>query len=372
MRFERKDGADAKAITEAATEWFVDLQAGRISAEQQAEFADWLRRSPVHVEEFLRLTGLYGDLKRSTEFKSIDIAALLEEAARMPQPANVVPLRNHSALDSDAGGIAATNTTHRRRHRWLLAAAAAVALAVIAYPIVATLSGTQHYRTETGEQRSLVLKDGSHVQLNVRSELATHIGDKLREVRLDDGEALFEVAKDPARTFRVLTPQAVIEARGTQFNVRVKDGETTVALLEGSVAVHRSNDATPVLLSPGQALTMSAEIKEPALPRAANLETVTAWTKRRLVFQDTPLTEVVAEFNRYSPQPLLIADAQLAQVCITATFDSDSIRTFADSLSAAGNLQTVRQTDGSLLIKLPAGVQLAPRSGDQTGDSSCL
>jgi transmembrane sensor len=361
VRFKRKDGSQDTGVAEAAAEWFVDLQASHVSPERQAEFADWLRRSPVHVEEFLRLTGLYGDLKRSAEFNAVDVAALIAEAASTAP--NVVPLHGQSigAIET----IDESSTTPRRRNRWLIAAAASTALAIVAYPIASRLSGSQHYRTETGEQRSLVLKDGSHIQLNVRSELSTRIDDQLREIKLDDGEALFEVAKDASRVFRVRTPQAVIEARGTQFNVRVKDGETTVALLEGSVAVHRANDSAPVMLTPGQALTLSAVTKDEAQPREANLDTVTAWTKRRLVFEDTPLTEVVAEFNRYSPQPILIADPQLAHVCITATFDSDSIRTFTDSLSAAGNLQTIRQADGSLLIRLPEG------RGDQISSSTC-
>ncbi|MFC4312241.1 FecR family protein [Steroidobacter flavus] len=363
MRFKRKDGSQDPGVAAAAAEWFVDLQASYVSPERQAEFADWLRRSPVHVEEFLRLAGLYGDLKRSAEFNAVDVAALIAEAANAAPSPNVVPLHGQSVGAIET--IDTPTTSRRRRNRWLIAAAASTALAIVAYPIVSKLSGSQHYRTETGEQRSLVLKDGSHIQLNVRSELSTRIDDKLREIQLDDGEALFEVAKDASRVFRVRTPQAVIEARGTQFNVRVKEGETTVALLEGSVAVHRANDSAPVMLTPGQALTLSAVTKDEVRPREANLDTVTAWTKRRLVFEDTPLTEVVAEFNRYSPQPILIADAQLAHVCITATFDSDSIRTFTDSLSAAGNLQTIRQPDGSLLIKLPAG------SGDQISSSTC-
>ncbi|MBL8264778.1 FecR family protein, partial [Steroidobacter sp.] len=325
-----------------------------------------------HVEEFLQLTGLYGDLKQSPEFNALDVNALLKEAASQSQ--NVVPLHGTSMLEPDTEVANVTRTRPRHRARWITAAAASTALAIVAYPLLAKLSGTQRYRTETGEQRSLVLKDGSHVQLNVRSELSTHIDEKLREIRLDDGEALFEVAKDASRTFRVRTPQAVIEALGTQFNVRVKNGETTVALLEGSVAVHGTTNAPVVRLTPGQALTLSPASTQQATPRVANLDTVTAWTKRRLVFQDTPLTEVVAEFNRYSPQPLLIADPQLAHVCITATFDSDSVRTFTDSLSAAGDLQTIRQPDGSLLIKLPEGAatQAAPRLGDQNGGSSCL
>lgn len=368
MRFKKRDSSQSKPATEAA-EWFVDLQSEHVSAEQQAEFADWLRRSPVHVEEFLQLTGLYGDLRRSPELRAVDVAALLREAASAPQAQNVVPLYGQPVVEPEAARIESERGTQRHWGRWIVAVAASTALAVIAYPLVAKFSGTQRYHTQTGEQRSLVLIDGSHVQLNVRSELSTRIGDKSREIRLDDGEALFDVAKDPSRTFRVRTPQAVIEALGTQFNVRVKDGETTVVLLEGRVEVRGTTNTAPVALAPGQGLTLAVASPVPAIPRAANLDTVTAWTKRRLMFQDTPLTEVVAEFNRYSPQPLLIADPRLAHVCITATFDSDSVRTFTDSLSAAGNLRTVPQSDGSLLITLQPG---EPHFGDQIGDSSCL
>ena len=85
-------GNTGMAAAAEAAEWFIDLQAGDISRERQEAFADWLRRSPVHVEEFLQLTALRGDLARLPELDELDAALLVEEAARADGLEKVVPL----------------------------------------------------------------------------------------------------------------------------------------------------------------------------------------------------------------------------------------------------------------------------------------
>ena len=93
--------------------------------------------------------------------------------------------------------------------RFGLAAGLIVAIACGTWA-VGTIRGlmlTEHYVTDIGEQRSLALADGSEVQMNVRSSLSARVDETVRDLRLDDGDALFKVAKDPVRPFRVHTPR---------------------------------------------------------------------------------------------------------------------------------------------------------------------
>jgi len=375
--------------TEAA-EWFISLQATDVSREQQEAFADWLRRSPVHVEEFLQLTALQGDLARLPQLRSFDVDKRLAELRQLPSGDNVISLNATGLEESDylsnIGGQLSTapdaqpepiytrpDRTDRPRQgkqsqsvRLLFATAATVA-------IVATclwFSGPirdyfdqKHYSTDIGEQRSLTLADGTQIQLNAVSKLNTEVDNTARELQLNEGEALFKVAKDPAHPFRVHTPQATIEAKGTQFNVRVSKGRTVVSLLEGHVLVTLPSRGTrvegagaaaipeTVMLNPGEEISIGADTAEPPKPHTVDLKAAVAWTQHRLVFDDAPLSEVIAEFNRYSRQPFILDDSALGDARITASFDSSSTQTFANSLSAAGGLQVIQRPDGSWLIQ---------------------
>jgi transmembrane sensor len=57
-------------------------------------------------------------------------------------------------------------------------------------------------------------------------------------------------------------------------------------------------------------------------PQRADLRAATAWTKRELVFDMTPLADVVQEFNRYNDQKLVVSDPTLAQFHVTGIFSS--------------------------------------------------
>lgn len=330
-----------------AADWFVTLQAQDVLPADKEAFAGWLRRSPVHVEEFLRLTALQGDLARLPELKTTDVARLISEAAQEGASENVVPFAERFQARGDL-------SSGRWRARPMLAASLAAVLVftigLFAFNPLREFLETQRFSTQTGEQRSLTLEDGSHVQLNTRSTLTAKVDHAIRDVHLNDGEALFQVAKDPARPFRVHTPQAMIEAKGTQFNVYVKGDETFVALIEGKIDVAPSGRSDVITLSPGQQITIASRTTARPAPRPADIERVIAWTERRLVFEDAPLSEVIAELNRYSRQPLAIEDPALRGVRITASFDSQNTQTFVDSLATAGNLRIHRRPDGTWLI----------------------
>lgn len=345
----RRNDLAAQTPAAAAAEWFVALQSADISNDTQEKFADWLRRSPVHVKEFLLYTALREDLSRLPDLAQLDTDALLREARDAPNVIGIDVGADAQIADKD-NPVAGRPSRHRFAMR-LAAAVALIAVGLGTLPLARNFLGTERYDTTIGEQRSLVLADGSQVQLNVESALTAKVNDAARDIRLNGGEALFQVASDPTRPFRVYTPQATIEALGTQFNVHVRDGQTIVALLDGRVAVRSVRDAAPVTLSPGEKVVVASQ--GPARPVAisADLDTVTAWTKRRLIFEDVPLAEVIAEFNRYSRQPLAIEDPALRDVRITASFDSGSTQAFAETLASASGLRVAHRADGGWLIE---------------------
>jgi transmembrane sensor len=362
-----KDASQPNIATETA-EWLIRLQGVEVSREQQEAFAEWLCRSPVHVEEFLQLTALQGDLARLPEFKNLDVEKLLDDLDLSGADHNIVPFRS-PVLDNEnpdsplrareeTPGVRTPRTPQRggglRGKKLGFAVAAAVALLALdlgSSGLIHDFSSKQHYRTDIGEQRSLTLADGSQIRLNALSNLSAAVNTTVRELHLTDGEALFRVAKDPARPFRVYTPQATIEAKGTQFNVHVTDGMTVVSLLEGHVLVTPPSGSAPVLLNPGEQISIAGHVTTPPKPQPVDPRAAVAWTQHRLVFEDTPLSEVMSEFNRYSHEPFSIDDPALRDLRITASFDSASTQTFADSLAAAGALRITRRDSGGWLIE---------------------
>jgi len=370
LRASNQGHPDPRIIREAA-EWFINLQ-GADSREQQEAFADWLRRSPVHVEEFLQLAALHGDLARLPELQDLDVDAhpgAHGNGLDLPSADgnNIISVAFGSAVEPsdlnsgvrpndelvEAPVAAAARQRGRRSLRLGFALAAAIGLMMLGGWFAGPgrdFFGKQHYRTGIGEERSLTLADGSRVELNARSTLSAMVNASVRDLRLNDGEALFRVAKDAAHPFRVHTPEATIEAKGTQFNVHVSNGATVVSLLEGHVLV-TPPAAAPVLLNPGEQVAIARNDRTPPKPRHADVQTAIAWTEHRLVFEDEPLSEVIAEFNRYSLQPFIIGDPALRDVRITGSFDSGSAQTFADTLAIAGGLRVTLQKSGTYLIE---------------------
>ena len=149
----------------------------------------------------------------------------------------------------------------------------------------------------------------------------------LKSIQLMGGQALFLVKKDAVRPFVVVSDGGRIRAVGTQFDVYRRPVGTTVTVVEGKVDVTepglptRAAGAVPLLLSAGEQLTLTPGTTPHAGP--ADLDAVTAWTRRRLVFMETtPLSEVVAELNRYNTRQIIIEDPSISEYHIRGSFEA--------------------------------------------------
>jgi transmembrane sensor len=208
------------------------------------------------------------------------------------------------------------------------------------------------YETMVGEQRSLTLPDGSIVELNARSKVRVAFNDQQRDVQLLEGQALFRVAKDPTRPFAVHAGDTSVRAVGTEFDVNRRSTSTTVTVIEGRVAVlsktlesgAASGQAVPAI--PGHAsrvpetFLVAGEqiVVTPTRARKAeqpNIAAATAWTQHQLVFEGTPLSEVIEELNRYSDRRIVIDTPELRDLQISGQYTSRS----ADSLLRFLSLQ---------------------------------
>jgi transmembrane sensor len=250
-------------------------------------------------------------------------------------------LRNRPIVNASRDYAREWERSSARRHRMRTAALRSIgALAVIgiavflAFPrLPATLFAPNVYETEIGKTRNITLEDGSRIVLDTSSRVRVAYSGTARDVELLDGQAHFDVAKNPSRPFRVRTTFAEVVAVGTSFDVAARPHRTTVTLIEGRVNVRSvvegpGAEHQPESLTPGQQLDVSGDgrflDKKPV-----RLASVTSWQRGTIDLDDVPLSEALATLNRYSTTKIVIEDASLHSRRVSGVFVIGDVETEA-------------------------------------------
>ena len=339
-------------IAEQAAAWFTRHREGPLSGPDQKQFAQWLAESPVHINEYLAVSEIYGALQGVQPWPEESADELLEQL-RATQSGNVVALK-----ETDLGGRAGESGSKRfaRFHRsraWWAVAASAVLIALSSVWLWTGRSDAS-YRTARGEQRSVVLEDGSVVQLNTLTRMTVRFDERQRRIELPDGEAFFRVASDSNRPFEVQTPFARVRAIGTEFNVYNRPEGTRVTVLEGRVQVASATDVSrkPIALEARQAAEVGvADEVGPRIRTRSSLtaEPDTAWIQRRIVLDDTPLAAAVAEFNRYNKRQMRVEDPRLQALRISGVFSADDPAALMKYLETVQDVRIRPESEGFVL-----------------------
>ncbi|PCI54380.1 MAG: hypothetical protein COB36_10355 [Alphaproteobacteria bacterium] len=210
----------------------------------------------------------------------------------------------------------------------------------------------QIYETDVGEQRVVVLADGSRVHLNTATRLNVNYSDQKRDISLLAGEAFFDVAKDAMRPFEVAAGHALVRAIGTHFYVRTEKGQVQVTVTEGRVEVSSPQSLgegeSPLKLIAGQQLNYDAAGVISPVRKMATKRAI-AWRSGNINFSGTPLTEVLAEINRYTKTPIIIGDERLKEYKVSGAFRIDEIDTLIDGLEHAFPIVALRK-DGKIIL----------------------
>jgi transmembrane sensor len=193
-------------------------------------------------------------------------------------------------------------------------------------------------QTANSEQVRVVLPDGSSVRLNSGSNLQypKRFSGDVRRVTLT-GEAFFEVKHD-GKTFEVVTDNAVTTVLGTRFDVRARDGQTRVIVEDGRVRFGRLGSEGGVVLTKGEMSSISPDAG-PSAPSPVNTDRLLSWLSGRLVFEKTPLSEIIGELERKFGVSITVADGELGRKTVTAEYDNPSIETVLTSLCTALNVK---------------------------------
>jgi transmembrane sensor len=353
-----------REIAAEAVEWFLLLQETPVAEPDRQGFSEWLLRSPAHVEEYLRVSSAWSLVDIGAEGE-LEASALVAAAKAHHETDNVVVLPGRLRRRTPPSGNQAVRVFSARK-LWLgLTAASLAGLALW----VTSLSGqsTMAFQTVVGQQSSFTLPDGSIVFLNTDSKVLVSWLPAERRIELIRGEARFKVARDPSRPFTVATTTAAVRDLGTVFNVRADSLTTQVAVLEGQVEVTVAPHAVSAAAARAGADAMPSWARSPAIERVRlgageraavtptgiqtntgpPIEAVVAWTERRLVFRDQPLSLVIQEFNRYRTHPLVLETEGLGALRISGVFDLSDPESLIVYLGTYEAVQVDRRGDGS-------------------------
>jgi transmembrane sensor len=271
----------------------------------------------------------------------------IEERARFD--AWRVDPRNQAALDSmhqlwgevrglKESGALLRPKARRGPSRALAAAVAAVAIGVGGFFMIEGGMIARSASTGVGEQRAAALPDGSVVDLNVVTRISYQVSARRREVKLQDGEALFFVHKDTAHPFLVRVGDYEVRAVGTAFNVRRRDGVVQVSVLNGVVSVKALSGASSgrevARLGAGQKLSLAEAGPARPLVQAEPVQTIAEWRLRTVTYDDAPVSEVVADLNRFFPRPLAVAGDGLGRRRVTLRLQVEDRQRTVQTLSA--------------------------------------
>lgn len=336
----------AKDIEAAAAAWFERREWSNWDAAAEKELETWLCASTAHRVAYVRLVAAW---ERAERLKALGagVAAgrvpgrgtfgfprpapgVLDEGAGVPDQKEEVV--HEGAEEADEGvtsshGHSALPVAGMERKRWRrrggMMAASLLAISVVAVLWYQSLGRWHSYGTPVGTVAPVALSDGSRITLDSNTQVQVDLRSDRRLVRLDKGEAVFDVAKDPQRPLVVQVADKLVTVVGTVFSVRRDSNEIQVRVMEGRVRVedgrgHSGDRATEV--EPGaEATTDQGQIRVDR-PGLDEIERALSWREGYLVFHETPLPEVVAEFNRYRTQKIEIDDSSINSIRIGGRF----------------------------------------------------
>lgn len=277
-----------------ATDWLIRLQEPADETVYDA-FEAWITASPANAEAW-------------AEAGRVSHAIAAASAASRPAPRRPIDRRRSASRPVPA----------RRRLVAAIASCAAVLVAVAAAPD-ALLRMRSDYVTGTDQLRTVSLSDGSVVTLAPRSAVKVEIDGDQRRVELLRGDAYFEVARDPARPFRVSSDRLETTVLGTGFEVRSGGANALVGVRHGRVRVDTRTAAAHRVLTAGHGVrSIDGAVLQSFTTDPGN---VAAWTRKRLIVESRPVEEVVDALRPWYGGVILARGERLQDARVTGVYD---------------------------------------------------
>ena len=308
--FDSTPGGSARRTEamEVAALWHARLDAG--SADRGA-FERWRAADPAHAIAFARTAATWEALE-----------ALPPGTAARPRPA-------------------------ARSRRAVVLALGALGFTAAGVGVSGRVWARERAATGVGERRTIRLTATAHADLNTDTQLAWRAREDQLTLWLDHGEVA--VTARPETGSVILHADDVVCALSPgRYNARREAGRLDITALDGVIVARRAAGPS-VRAGRGQRLfTRASEIAAVAASPEA-LDRIAAWPEGEIVFNETPLGEAVAEYNRYLDRKLVIEDRSLGRLTIGGRFTSTDPSDFLSALQAVMPIR-VRRAEHTVIL----------------------
>jgi transmembrane sensor len=317
-------------LDDEAYEWMARFISGRASRSDLAGLRQWVARSQAHAEAFERVSRTWASLGPVGETLTVVGVISRQLPYRVETAAPVSPGMGRRAL---LGGA-------------LAASAVGAAAVVIARPPLDLWPSWSElaadYRTTTGERRQITLADRVSIDMNTRTSIVLR---SRAEAEIIAGEAMISARSNASEPFTLLATDGRIAAADARVNVRVEGRTARVTCVTGTVQVEQRSGA--VLLPAGQQVLFSPA----GMGRAVAIDAVavSAWQNGIIIFQSTPISDVVAEVNRYRPGRIVLTSNELGRRLFNARLRIENIGRVVGQ---------IEQAFGARATELPGGIVL--------------
>ncbi len=190
------------------------------------------------------------------------------------------------------------------------------------------------YKVHSGVKGLVDLPDGSKVWLNSGSSVKcpTKFADSRRDIELD-GEGYFIVKGDPEWPMYVRTKRNItVKVIGTEFNLTSyeNDSEFKLTLVKGNVTILNSNNNTETVVTPMEEIVIPDKASIRQHKQQADIHVSTAWKEGFLLFDNTPMDQVIKRMERWYGVRFIIKDSSILNNNFTAEFKSESLSQVLD------------------------------------------
>lgn len=308
-------------IEDQAASWVVRLDGEALTDEEKDALRRWLKQDPRHEDALKSVAGtwlhmdeLHGLLDLAGESAAVEAGAKKEDG--------FFP----SGLAGKAFGFG-------------LAVCLMLGFGYFLYPAFSGYTMVEEYGTAIGEVRSVVLPDGSNLSINTNTRVSVSYRRNIRLIRMQEGEAYFEVAHDPAKPFLVAVGKHVVRAVGTAFSIRATEKSVDVIVTDGRVRVSSFEEPIPasedlnlefnenvgslVPLNQGQHGVFNETVGSLERLEEVQLDSVKknlSWRDGMLIFDNDALSHVVNEISRYTSTRIVISDSRIQEMRFNGYF----------------------------------------------------
>lgn len=304
---------------------------GTASDDERREVLAWVDASPANKEEFLQREAdfVFGNLPDSEPSQAARaqimhvvepkrkrlriLSAVASAAAIFVVGAFIWVLHDNNRLNNQVASLTAQNQK------------------LIAIPELVQGESVLSYKVNPGVKGTIVLPDGSEVILNSASTLRTpaRFENGKRVVELE-GEGYFKVESNPDWPMYVRTSRGVtVKVTGTEFNLSTysDDAALKLTLVRGKVSLLDEKSETEVVVREKEEVVVGARAQlEKPTRKTADMKLNTSWKDGYLVFDNTPIREVIKKMERWYGVDITVADARVMNNTFTASFRSESLQ----------------------------------------------